>query len=95
VSEAMMYATVGAAIVNAGLSGALLALYSRSYRKVKAPFTLGLIVFAAVFVAQNLLAVYSYLALMVFFPDPIQPYMLAIMSLEAVALAMMVYAASR
>lgn len=94
-SEVMMYATVALALVDAGLSAILLALYARSYRKVKAPFTIGLMIFAAVFVAQNALAAYSYLALMLFFPDPVQPFMLAIMALEAVGLGMMVYSTSR
>jgi hypothetical protein len=94
-SETMMYATVAVALLDAALSGTLLVLYARSYREVKAPFTLGLVLFAAVFVAQNLLAAYSYLVLMVFFPEAVQPFMLAIMILEAVALGMMVYATTR
>ena len=94
-SEAMMYATVGLGLVDAGLAAGLLAVYARSYRQVKAPFTVGLMMFAALFLVQNLLAAYSYLSMMAFFPDPVQPYMLAVMALEAVALAIMLYSANK
>ena len=94
-SEAMMYATVGVALVDAALSAGLLALYARSYRQVKAPFTMGLVMFAALFLVQNALAVYSYLAMMTFFPDPVQPYMLGVMALEALALGVMLRSANQ
>jgi hypothetical protein len=88
-----MYLTVAVAIVDAGLAGALLAMYGRAYTRIRAPFTFGLILFAGFFLAQNLLAAYGYLVLMVFLPDDVQPIMLAIMLLEALALGMMVYSA--
>ncbi len=94
-SEFMMYATVGVALVDAGLSAGLLALYAKSYRTVKAPFTLGLLLFAALFLVQNLLAAYSYLTMMGLYPDAVQPYMLGVMALEALALGLMLYSASR
>ena len=94
-SELMMYATVGVALVDAGLSAGLLAVYAKSYLRVKAPFTAGLMMFAGLFLVQNALAAYSYLSMMTFFPDAVQPYMLAVMALEALALAVMLFAANR
>jgi hypothetical protein len=94
-SEAMMYATVGVAAVDAALSAGLLALYAKSYRRVKAPFTMGLVMFAGLFLVQNALAVYSYLSMMTFFPDAVQPYMLGVMALEALALSVMLYSANK
>lgn len=94
-SEAMMYATVAVAAVDAALSAGLLAVYARSYMRVKARFTVGLMMFAALFLVQNALAAYSYLTMMTFFPEPVQPYMLAVMALEALALGVMLYSANQ
>jgi len=89
----IMYLTVGVSLVDAVLAGVLLAIYAREYSRIRAQFTLGLVMFAAFFLAQNLLAAYGYLVLMVFLPDNVQPIMLAIMLLEALALAVMAYSA--
>jgi len=90
----MMYLTVTVALVDAALAGVLLMVYGRAYSRVRAPFTLGLVMFAGFFLAQNLLAAYGYLVLMVFLPDNVQPIMLAIMLLEAFALGVMAYGAA-
>ena len=90
----MMWLTVAVAIVDAALAGALLVVYGREYARVRAPFTLGLVMFAGFFLAQNVLAAYGYLVLMVFLPDNVQPIMLAIMLLEALALGVMTYGAA-
>ncbi len=90
----MMYLTVAVALVDAAMAGVLLLVYMREYTKLRAPFTLGLVSFAGFFLAQNLLAAYGYLVLMVFLPDDVQPLMLAIMLLEALALGVMVYGAA-
>lgn len=90
-----MMATVAVAGIDAALSVALMAVYAKSYSKVRAPFTLGLIVFAALFLAQNLLALYAYASMMEVFPASVGPYMLGIMVTEGAALGGMLYAASR
>lgn len=94
-SEAMMYATAAVALLDAALSAGLLAVYWRAYSRIKAPFTLGLMMFAGLFVIQNLLAAYSYLAMMALFPEAIQPYMLAVMALQALALGVMLWHANK
>ena len=90
----MMWLTVFVALGDAALAGVLLHIYTREYARVRAPFTLGLVMFALFFLAQNLLAAYGYLVLMVFLPDNVQPIMLAIMLLEALALGVMAYGAA-
>ena len=90
----MMYLTVGVSLIDAALAGILLFIYGREYARVRAPFTLGLVMFAGFFLAQNLLAAYGYLVLMVFLPDNVQPIMLAIMVLEALALGVMAFGAA-
>jgi hypothetical protein len=88
-SEAIMYATAGVALVDAALSAALLIVYARVYWRVKAPFTVGLMMFAGLFLVQNLIAAYAYLSMMALFSDAVQPFMLAVMALEALALGVM------
>lgn len=90
-----MWATVGLAAVDAALAGGLLVVFGRSYAKVRAPFTLGLVMFASFFVAQNLLALYAYLTMMHFFPEELHGYMVAIMAFEGLALSVMLYASNQ
>ena len=94
-AEPVVLVTLGVAVVNALLSGGLLALYGKSYSKVRAPFTVGLMIFASCFLAQSLLAVYAYLTMMDFFPAWLAPYMLGVMVAQAAGLGVMVYSASR
>lgn len=94
-SDALMWATVALAAVDAALAGGLLVVYGRNYARLRAPFTLGLLMFAAFFVAQNLLALYAYLTMMHFFPPELHAYMVAIMAFEGLALAVMLYASNK
>jgi len=94
-AEAMMMATVAVAGLDSALSVGLMAVYARSYSRVRAPFTLGLLVFGSLFLAQNILAVYAYASMMELFPAAVAPYMLGIMVTEGAALAGMLYSASR
>ena len=86
-----MMATVLVAGVDAALSAGLLAIYARSFTKVRAPFTIGLIMFSLFFLAQNLLAVYAYFTMMEIFPSALAPYMLGIMAFEGLALGVMLF----
>jgi hypothetical protein len=94
-TDAMMLVTLAFAAVDAALSAGLLLVYARSYRRVRAPFTLGLMLFALFFLLQNLLAVYAYFTMMGFVDEHLQPYMAAIMGLEAAALGLMLYASNK
>jgi len=90
----MLGATVlGAA--NIVLAGVLLALYSRIYAKTKAPFTVGLILFALAFLLENGLVVYSYSTMMDLVPDALAPFLLVVGILEAVGLGAVLWTASR
>lgn len=88
-----MLGCVVAAIIDAILSGGLLAIYGRNFSRIRAPFTVGLLVFAAVFLIQNLLAVYAFFTMMELFPPAIAPYMLGVMTFEAVGLGAALYGA--
>ena len=90
----MLGATVlGAA--NIVLAGVLLALYGRIYAKTKAPFTVGLILFALAFLLENGLVVYSYGTMMDLVPDALAPFLLVVGVLEAMGLGAVLWTASR
>ena len=93
-AEAMILAAMGAAGLDSILAAGLLTVYAKSFMKVRAPFTIGLMTFAAFFLAQNLLALYAYITMMAFFPVMLAPYMLGIMLFEALGLGVMLYSAS-
>jgi hypothetical protein len=95
--EPLVLATLGLALVDAGLSAGLLAVYALSFSRIKAPFTIGLMIFAGCFLAQNLLVVYGYFTMMDFILATAWyvPYMLAIMALQAVGLGVMLHSAAK
>lgn len=71
-----------ASMYTAGISAALLLglilTYARIYRDTRAEFSLGLMVFAVILFAQNLLAVYSFATMSPFIGPPFLPYLLGI-----------------
>lgn len=79
-----------AAATNVLLLGALIAIWSRLYREIAAPFTLGSIVFATFLLAENLVALYFY------FNAPAMPtvaveVMMVLQVLETVGIAVLTY----
>ena len=61
---------------------ALLYLYSKIAWRSRALYPVGLIVFAALLLVQNLLTAYSYTSMTPFFGESVVPYLLAISILE-------------
>ncbi|MGQ0797745.1 MAG: hypothetical protein ACT4OI_07790 [Methanobacteriota archaeon] len=51
------------AVVGLGFLAGLVYVYARNLRHLRSPFTLGLLAFGALFVLQNLLAIYFYVAM--------------------------------
>jgi hypothetical protein len=91
----MMTASVVVGLVNIVLAALLLVVYRGVYARTKAPFTLALLVFAAAFLTQNALVVYSFVTMMSIVPNALDPYLLAIGGFEAVGLGAMLWSASR
>ncbi len=84
---------VGAA--NVVLAATLLTVYRGVYAQTKTPFSLALLLFAAAFLAQNLLMIYSLGTMMDVVPGVLDPYLLGIGALEAVGLGAMLWSATR
>ncbi|HYU05661.1 MAG TPA: hypothetical protein VEM77_00575 [Thermoplasmata archaeon] len=85
--------TVGAA--NAVLAAILLLVYRGVYARTKAPFSLALFLFAAAFLAHNLLMIYALGTMMDVVPGVLDPYLLGIGALEAIGLGAMLWTATR
>lgn len=66
------------AAISAILLLALAGIYLRVYRDTRAPFSLGLAIFASILFAQNVVAVYSFLTMALFVQDPFLPYLFTI-----------------
>jgi len=94
-AEILMVGSIFVGIANAILAAFLLALYGRTFRSTKAPFTIALLIFAAAFLLHNLLLVYSYATMMPLVPYAMMPYLFGIAILEAGGLGAMVWTATR
>lgn len=78
-------------IVNIILLIGLLFVYVKNYLKMKATFSLGLILFASLLLIQNLGAVYSQIAMIEFYSKPIAGFAFILNVLEALGLASLAY----
>ena len=94
-SNPLMEASVVLGVISIGLAGALFLLYRRLYTQTRTGFGLALLVFAAAFVVQSGLTVYSYLASMPIIPDSFAPFLFAIGLCEATGLGAVVWTASK
>jgi hypothetical protein len=91
----LMTASILVGLVNIVLAALLLVVYLGVYARTKAPFTLALLLFAAAFLAQNALVVYSFVTMLSIVPNALDPYLLAIGAFEALGLGAMLWSASR
>ncbi len=91
----LMVASILVGGVNIVLAAILLVVYGGVFARTKAPFTLALLTFAAAFLAQNALIVYSFVTMMSVVPSALDPYLLGIGVLEALGLGAMLWTATR
>src|ERR1700730_14851477 len=96
-TEIWLYAAAVFALANTVLIIILLLLYSSSFRKIRSPFTVGLILFALFFLIQNVAIIIFWYQLYglastpaVTIVDAAAPYMTAINLIETIALAVLV-----
>lgn len=65
-------------MVNMAILIALLAVYTNIYRKTRATFTVGLMVFVGMLMLHNGIAVYGYFAMAPLYSDHLLPYFVGI-----------------
>jgi len=82
-------------VANVLLLIGLLVVYGNSFRRVRAEFTLGLLFFASLFLVQNLLAVYSYAAMFMYFAAGAGSLVLAITLIQTAGLAVLFWLSLR
>ena len=95
VADVQMIGAITVAVLNIALTTGLVVVYARMYAHTKAPFALGLVLFAAAFLAQNALVAYSYGSMMPLIPGALAGYLLGIAGLEAIGLAAVLWTATR
>jgi hypothetical protein len=83
--------TIGLSVIGAVMAAVLLIVFVNSYRRVRAPFTLSLILVAFFFLMQNLLWIYAFWTMMADFTDLVMNMMIAIIALGDVALGLLLY----
>jgi len=86
----LLDAARAAAAINVVLLIGLIAIWVRNYREIRAPMTLGSIVFATLLLAENAVALYTYLNPPQMSPPAVEA-MMVIQVLETVGIAVLMY----
>lgn len=81
--------------VNIVLLVGLIAIYAHSLSKIRAQFTFGLLFFAAFFLLQNLIALYSYLAMFMYFASGVEGLVFAVTVAQTAGLSVLLWMATR
>src|SRR3989338_6249427 len=77
--------------LSSALLAALIAVYYRNYRAMKAKFTFGLLVFAFLLLLQNLVGIYNRFAMMDFYNPQAAGGIAIIRGIGVLALAVLLY----
>lgn len=87
----LMYASVAGAGLNLAILGLLAFVYATSYRQIRTGFTLGLLVFAGLFVVQNAVTLWSYLTMMSYYAAGVELHVAVFTWAQTVGLAVLAY----
>jgi hypothetical protein len=67
----------------------LIYIYYTNFKKIKSSFTLGLMLFALLFLVQNLVSLYYYFTMMEFYVEQVSMHVFVLTLLQAIAFAIM------
>jgi len=93
--DILMQAAALFSMINVILLIALIGIYANSFRKIRAQFTVGLLFFAAMFLVQNLITLYSYLSMFMYFASGVIGFVLAITVVQTAGLAALLWTGVR
>jgi hypothetical protein len=93
--EFALQAAAALSLVNVLLLLGLIYIYGGSLRQVKAEFTAGLLFFAALMLVQNLIALYSYVAMFMYFATGAGALVLGITAAETAGLVVLLWMSFR
>ncbi len=82
-------------LLNVVLLLGLIGIYGNSFRKVRAEFTAGLLFFAALFLVQNLIGLYSYVTMFMYFASGVAGLVLAITVAQTAGLGVLLWMSLR
>ena len=82
-------------LVNVILLIALIWIYANSFRKIRAQFTVGLLFFTAMFLVQNLITLYSFLSMFMYFASGVMGLVLVITVVQTAGLAALLWTGVR
>ena len=91
----LMDLSMYSAAISAVLLVVLIAVYLRMYRDSHAQFSIGLTLFAAFLLAQNLIAVYSLLTMASLIAEGFLPFLLTINLAEVLGIAVLLRTTTR
>lgn len=83
----LMWTAVVGAILNIALTSVLVYVYAGNARRLPTSFTAGLLTFAALLLAGNVVTLWSFAAMMPIYNSGLEPYVLAYTWAQAVGLA--------
>ena len=63
----------------------LVYVYYRNLKQIKSKFTIGLLIFALLFLMQNVISVYYYATMMDYYVDQVQPFVFVFSLLQTIA----------
>ena len=81
--------------VNVLLLLGLIWVYGNAYRRIRAQFTAGLLFFTALFLVQNLLALYSFLAMFMYYAADVGGFVLAYTIVQTAGLIVLLWLSAR
>jgi hypothetical protein len=81
--------------INVLLLIGLIWIYASSFRKVRAQFTAGLLFFAALFLVQNLISLYSFLTMFMYYAAGVTGIVLAITVVQTAGLGVILWTGLR
>jgi hypothetical protein len=93
--EMMVQGAAVFSFFNVVLLIALLVTYGNSFRKLRAEFTAGLLFFSAFFLVQNLVALYSYVAMFMYFASDVAGLVLVMTVVQTAGLAVLLWMSVR
>jgi hypothetical protein len=94
-AEMMLQIAAVFSLINVLLLTGLIAVYGNSFRKIQAEFTAALLFFAGVFLLQNLLALYSYVAMFMYYARGVGMLVLGITVAQTAGLAVLLWMSLR
>lgn len=94
-AEMMLETAAMFSFVNILLLVGLLAVYGSGFRKIRAQFTAGLLFFTGFFLLQNLIALYSYLTMFMYFAPGAGTLVLTITVAQTAGLVVLLWTSLR